>query len=83
MRGKSIVFLKFEFSCSNSYMCVLFPFLSYRYFMISGLNGSGVKDLVQYLMDQVSFLCLAYSEINRAKCYLLSIPSPRVNSKVL
>ncbi|KAH7654566.1 GTP-binding protein Era protein [Dioscorea alata] len=23
-----------------------------RYFMISGLNGSGVKDLVQYLMDQ-------------------------------
>lgn len=24
-----------------------------RYFMVSGLKGKGVKDLVQYLMDQV------------------------------
>jgi hypothetical protein len=25
----------------------------FRYFMVSGLKGKGVKDLVQYLMDQV------------------------------
>ncbi|VAI75267.1 unnamed protein product [Triticum turgidum subsp. durum] len=29
-----------------------------RYFMVSGLKGKGVKDLVQYLMDQV----LIYSQ---------------------
>ncbi|RWW32769.1 hypothetical protein GW17_00002524 [Ensete ventricosum] len=29
--------------------------MSFRYFMISGLKGSGVKDLIQYLMDQVLY----------------------------
>lgn len=28
-----------------------------RYFMISGLKGSGVKDLSQYLMEQVRLCC--------------------------
>lgn len=29
---------------------------SYRYFMISGLKGAGVKDLSKYLMEQACFL---------------------------
>ncbi|KAF7148926.1 hypothetical protein RHSIM_Rhsim03G0048000 [Rhododendron simsii] len=39
-----------------------------RYFMISGLKGSGVKDLTQYLMEQACFLSLsrcAFSAVKR------------------
>lgn len=52
-----------------SHFCIDLSFGSSRYFMVSGLKGSGVKELHQYLMDQVWFLLLVwlwFSEITDA-----------------
>lgn len=58
MKGSRIVLYDIRLLLFKISFLILSVLFFCRYFMISGLKGSGVKDLVQYLMEQACLVLI-------------------------